>query len=789
MYRVAVIQNESEMLRSGYTNVIAKLRRIKRLSQYSFEMFTVVNIQKLFQEGDNHLKNFDSLVVTTNATSDKMVLSVLQENKKKIEEFTFTGKGIFVASQKKLSSTNYDPRKEDGKTNFLPDLYEFLTVERPKVEKDSGEGKISIYNNEEHILLNYPEKVTAKETKQHCEHNEFKKHFYRSHIIPFSNGSYLPIFVDTSYTEVSSRSLLMINLVPKNGERVVVSTIAIDWEFHEHLLTNVITYITEGLPKVAFIVKTNTKYGDFDFLLTRAKLSKIPHEVYEDSNKIKKELFHIHNTYIFSPDWKENDISSFLKIIQSVNKDKSYEQKSYLRVYYFKEMDNILTLAQYSNFSTIDLIIDSSVLWVNSKFEGCMWGNSFWITYDILLMMHDIGVDIESYITPITKDIKKHYAGYTYDGVIAATCGLLELLLLLQKKYKDELKKEGFTNDDCKGMVTGIIEKFNSQPLYDKQTSILTLHKYYQEIFNSITNQIEKERYSEMLHLVSNKPYSENLPIDKYSEIDLCRNISVSLLSDDKQTEIAELFESLKKSQSVSGRWTNSGRTAHVLVFLLKNFPKLKDVALADTSIDDVIYNGILYLRSQYDERNHNWDNDIQATAKAIHAIGLYNIQYKYSNQDFFKILEVESDKIYSATVIHNVSESMRKLRQQSNESILRIESLILESKKSQTEIEDNKRSIENFELYENENIKEVKRAKLIAIVSATLAIFFFIHISIRHPKAVWEEITKIDYVDVVFGFILGLILTEAAQKTILKSDLINRYKIKKKRQKLNIKK
>ena len=111
MYRVAVIQNESEMLRSGFTNVIPKLNGIKRLSQYSFELFNVVNILKLFQEGDSHLKHFDSLIITTNATSDKTVLTILQENKNFIVEFIASGKGIFIASQKKLSTSNFDPTR------------------------------------------------------------------------------------------------------------------------------------------------------------------------------------------------------------------------------------------------------------------------------------------------------------------------------------------------------------------------------------------------------------------------------------------------------------------------------------------------------------------------------------------------------------------------------------------------------------------------------------------------------------------------------------------------------
>lgn len=780
MYRVAIIQNESEMLRSGYANIILKLNRVERLSRYSFELFNVVNIQNLFTSGDNHLKNFDSLIITTNATSDKFVLTVLQQNKKSIEEFVSCGKGIFISSQKKLSTANFNPKGDEGKTKFLPDLYEFYTVERPKIEKDSGEGQISIYNNEDHILLQYPKKVTAEKTKEHCENNEFKKHLYRSHVIPNTNSSYIPIFVDTSYEEVPSRSLMMVNLVPHNSERIVISTIAIDWEFHENLLTNLISYITEGLPKVAFIGNANVKHGDFDFLLTSARLSKIAHETYDDVTTIKKELFLIHNTYIFSSEWDEQYISTFLRNINSSGINTPVGKKSYVRVYYFKKIDNILTLTQYSNFSTIDLMIDSSILWINSKFSGGMWGNSFWITHDILIMMHDIGIDIETYITPIIKDVRKHYIEFSYDGVIGATSGLLELFFLLDSKYKSELITEGITTNDLKGMLSWVIEKFNSQAVYDAQTVILTLNKYHTEIFTNNQYNIDIKKYSEMLNIVCGSFYSKNADIEKYSEIDLCRYISICLICRNKEHEIVKLLGILKKNQAPNGKWTNTGRTAHVLVFLLKNFSKLIGITNADINIDDMIYNGILYLRAEYNWESSNWGNDLQATAKAIHAIGLYNKQNKYSTQDFFKTLEVESDKIYSATVIHNVSESMRLLRHQSNDMLLKIETLIATNLKNQNEIEAHKQNIEVFELYENETVKEVIRARTVATICATLLIAFVSYLAVKHPASVLQELSQIDIAGISLGFVLGLVLTSVAQKTVFKSDLINRNKLKK---------
>lgn len=773
MYRVAIIQNESEMLRSGYTNVILKLKAIPELSHYTFELFNVVNIRKLFQVGEYHLENFDSLIITTNATSDKTVLTTLREKKEIISNFISSGKGIFIASQKKLSTKNYQPDKDEGKTIFLPELYEFYTVERPKEEKDSGEGKISIYNNEENILLQFPKIITVERTTEHCKKNEFRQHFYRSRIIPKTNGAYQPIFVDTSYDNVNCRNLLMVNLVPQNRERIVISTIAIDWEFHEDLLTNLIIYITEGLPKVAFIDSAKKKQGDFDFLISSVKLSKIPYVVYDDIKNIKEELFNIHNSYIFSPKWEEADIGNFLKTINSHN-NILHNKKSYIKVYYFKKINNFLTLTLYSNFSTIDLLIDNSILWIKSKFSGGMWEGSFWTSYDIITMLHDIGIDIKSYIIPILNDIKEHYKDYSYDGVLGATCGLFELIFLFNKHYPEELKKEGFTDNDVIEIFKWIFEKFDSQSLYDKQTMILTFNKYSKELFDNDNFIKYKEQYHKMFDYVSNW---ENTKEDQYAEIDICRNISLCIVYE-KDNDINKLLSILAKKQEPSGRWTNTGRTAHVLIFLLKNYSYLINNFCIGVNIDDLIYNGIFYLRSKYDWKKTNWDDDIQATVRAIYAIGLYNKLFKYSTQDFFSILEIESDKIYSATVTHNVSESMRKLRHQLNEMLEQNELCANANVKSQKEIEELKKEIGEYEFFENFNIKEVKIAITIATITSSLLFIFIIYLVTKYHVNVIEEISKLDIISITVS-VLCLVISIIVQNTIVKSDLIERKKIK----------
>lgn len=778
MYRVAVIQNESEMLRSGFTNIIPKLRYIKRLELYSFEMFNIVNINELFKDGDNNLNHFDSLFVSTNATSDKAVLAALRNNKGVIEKFINQGKGVFISSQKKLSSAVIDAKSDSGKTLFLPDIYEFHTVIRPKIEKDSGEGNISVFNLaidaerkiDDHILLRYPHKVTAELTTKYCEKNEFRRHFYRSHIIPQNIEAYTPIFVDTSYEDVKQRNLLMVNSVPQHGERIVVSTIAIDWEFHEELLTNIVCYITEGLPKVAFIDKAGVKNGDFDFLITTAKLSNVSYEIYYDADDIRDELFTVHNTYIFSPAWNEEDVTKFMKNIGYAEKSSTLQKKPYRRVYYFKQLGDIVTLNQFSNFSTIDLILDSAVLWLNSQFVGGMWAGSFWITYDVLLAMSDIGVDIRSYIIPIISDIKKHYDSGSYDGVMGATCGLLELVELFERVSQSKLQ-----DIVIKDILTWITDKFSTQSNYDKQTAVITLEEIRTKIFGVDTNKL-----AEMKSNVCNTFHADYFNIESYTEMDLCKNISVCLLCGNREREIVGLLDHLRKNQTPSGKWTNTGRTAHVLVFLLKNLKILRSKISRDINVDDMIYNGILFLRSQYNWQLGNWDNDLQATAKATQAIGLYNDMYKYSTQDFFKTLETESDKIYSASVIHNISEGMAKLRSELSAKQLKLEGLLDTNAKRQVEIEELARSIETYKTYEEACAKEVKTSRTVATISACLLVGVMASLVINHLDILLKMISEAGSIlAIVISFVITLILTGIAERTFLKSEVVSRSKNK----------
>lgn len=674
MYRVAVIQNESEMQRTGYANVCAKISKIDCFSEkYTFEPYTVVNILDLFNSGSNHLSNYDSLIITTNATSDKVVYQKLVDNKESIEQFIKDGKGIFISSQKKLSKESLviedEGTKREALTNFLPDKYDFYTVRRPKNDSpkdDSGIGEISFYDENE-ILLSYPEKINTETTNDKCENNAFQKHFYRSYIEPVETVSYRSVLMDKGdkYQSNFYRNLMMVSAFPTFGEKIVVSTIVLDWEYHDKLLTNIITYITEGLPQIAFIYKDEN--SNISCLIESAHILKKPYTEYSLVNKLNTIRKDIHNIYVFSNDYDETDIYDFLK---NINKETGFTKKI---VYWIKEDGDILNLVRCFTNSSIDKMIAHTIPWLESLYplEKGMWNNSFWTTFEILSLYEKISsqldFNIECYIEPIFKDIKTHYnlEKHSYDGVVSATCGLIQLICLLKENNHNQ---NVFLDSDFKGMIEWVTneEKFKQQSVFDKRNVAITIGRVYKLDRTLISEAIYRNLLNEAL--------KEGVGDKEYSEIEVCQIISICLLSQDREAKkiIKAQLDAIKKMQTSTGAWSmnngneNIGRTAHVLIFLLENFDRLHEYMKDD--LKGIIYKGILFLRSKYNGKNWG-DEDIQATAKATHAIFLYNEKYHTSMYDYdiIKIIDDENYEITYSTIIGDLAENLKVYRDHHN--------------------------------------------------------------------------------------------------------------------------
>lgn len=136
----------------------------------------------------------------------------------------------------------------------------------------------------------------------------------------------------------------------QENERIVISTMALDWAGHYELLENILYYLVVGIPSVAFINKGGRLSKEFEFIISESKLSKTAYISYrslaEATNNGNK-LNAFHTLYVFSPDYNEDEVSSFWDSFIK-------PQDRYIKLIYYKYINDELVLVNFSYSSYID---------------------------------------------------------------------------------------------------------------------------------------------------------------------------------------------------------------------------------------------------------------------------------------------------------------------------------------------------------------------------------------------------------------------------------------------------
>jgi hypothetical protein len=668
-YRVAVIENESESLRYGYANIVPRLAQIKRLKNYTFERFDNQNLDLLFE--NDRILSFDSLFISTNATSDGTTLATLRKNQLIIEKFITLGKGLFVSNQKKLAISS--ETAELNQTGFLPTDFEIAAIERP--ELSSSEGKvvttidINLPADPVDIILNFPEKILSDEVLRECRENDFKPHIYRAYLHPMIEGAYHTLLLDNSYDD-KLRPLLIVNRQSGASERIIISTIAIDWEWHVKLITNIIVFISEGFPTVAFISGPTNATGDFQYLVSSASLSKIPHSVYPNIDSIPNRLLEAHGIYVLSSDCTDEQANQLWRELVTVDSTR-YGRKRYRRMYRLHNDNQSLSLIQHTNYNSIDLAVDSAVSWIDRQYSSGMWGGSFWSTYDVLSMMAALEIDIHEYLGGVFEDIKNHYKAGSYDGVLGATCGLLELGVNLTRIDQDAMKNVGFDEEILQKSANWIIDCFANLSASGKQTSILALYQYATWAAEHNIVWVARPKYETLFSAARRElaVVTASSLASGHSELDILRSIKVAVVIGTAPEEIENLFKKLRALQSLDGYWRSAGRTAYVVISLIQNYHPLVQALEGDADLNEVIYNAILYLRATRDQSTGTWGKDIQTTAKAAQALGMHNKLFAHSTQDIFETIRHEVSEIDRSEGIREMRRELSQLREATDKS------------------------------------------------------------------------------------------------------------------------
>jgi hypothetical protein len=299
--------------------------------------------------------------------------------------------------------------------------------------------------------------------------------------------------------------------------------------------------------------------------------------------------------------------------------------------------------------------------------------------------------------------------------------------------------QSGFTKTSVTDVCAWISENISSQSSNDKQTAYLTLRQVKRPAF-------AEDKMQELAEDIYHDIKLSDLSEDDATELDVCRYIAICLECDSSNLKLIRgMLANLRKRQSPEGGWSNIGRTAHVLVFLLehlKQLPAGKDLHSDGPKCEDMIYKGILFLRANYNWNTGNWDGDLQATAKAAHAIGLYNQLFKYTTQEFLNTIERESARMQSGELIKELSG--------------RINHLIVEANKSSTTIAKlQKANVLGISASKREYIWMV-----IAICSAMTLVSFILYLFVEDTNRLVEALRSIAPTSVIAGVVISVVFT-----------------------------
>ncbi len=666
MYRVGIVINENEVAHSKYADTLETLRSaIEACNQngskgnsFNFSVFDKFNIQNLFGRGDQNIMTFDGLVVATNAMGySEKIHNLFCNNKQSIEEFINRNKGMFISSQKKLSNGSL-LRDNLETTGFLPDIYDYFVFDRP--EKYSADGEVSI--SAPNKVLLYPYLISNELIKNHCENNQFIIHKYRSLIIPKHANSYETLLRDTTSAPISHKQLGYLNgdrkvlLCGRNGKRIVISTMALDWANHSELLCNILTYITEDKSRAIFVKKDSerVKSTTIDSYIIRANIANIPYRVISGS-EIDTLVRTPGNVFIFSPNWLADEIEGIYAGMLA-------RQSEYFSIYHIDKTnvvaDKSQKLSKYCNFSSVDIMRDSVVQNLLSSYLSTSWNRSVW-TYSYVLRLGEFfGYDIPQIVKKVYEELGHHFTktddttGKTeltgnYDNVFNATCKLLEILCYFQRSYSSAIRQDSpyMIGSVIEAADNWILAKVEAGSVFDQDICYCLLYLVKNGRYGQLKD-ATKAKLTQLLMQLLTSIIEEILSrrIDSRSSIDLCRiyqtlcmlTMHRTFTAEKTITYLDQIEEILKERQDVYGNWKNVSETAEITAMLLEVYELRSKLDTSTNTFNTLITKGIESLYSQFDSGKSMWGLDLGTTAKAMYAIGVYDKIYNFAINDFF---------------------------------------------------------------------------------------------------------------------------------------------------------
>ena len=417
MYRVALIQNQSEMSHYSYADAREFL---SKYDEYSIYLYTAENIENLC--ADIYEGRIDSIIIASHATNDITIFGALFT--KSFAEallvlFSRNG-GVLILHQLRLGEHALE-NVQDGELSFLPPEICKITALARCVGESPLEGNV-VPNDNSHssYLLNFPNHIDVSKLAAESLDNIGLKGLYWHYWTNIDAGIWDIVLEDSIHDD--SR-VLVASTKESYSARVVLSSLTLDWQKQNDFFENLVIYAVEGRHHIAYIKCEEDSSIDVRYFNERIKSRNMSSSLYTlpDSGALLKRNLsnNAHTILVLTNSASQKIPSEINSIIDSQKSDGKIKvitiQNESFQVS-GRECDELKTL----------YILEMEA--INDLLTGYIDG-SFWSTIESLQVFERIEQSNEKLKPQMLRatfdKIAIHDRNGSYDGVFGASCALL----------------------------------------------------------------------------------------------------------------------------------------------------------------------------------------------------------------------------------------------------------------------------------------------------------------------------------------------------------------------------
>jgi hypothetical protein len=418
MYRVALVQNQSEMAHYGYADARALISELG----YEVTLYTAQNVGDLSNALPN--RRTDALVLGSNALNDKTIRAYFNEESTfgVVEDFLKGGGGLLSFHQLRVAGM------DEAHLSFLPDpLSSAAPVARSSGET-SASGKLAIpAGAENHTSLLYPNRVTADQIQDQAlgfrSLQGLYWHFWRDPGL----ADWDVLMVDVEAAEIP-RPLVLASK-ETSPYRVMLSALTLDWQRQREMVENALAYVVEGRHNTAVLSQSRSDSQALAYLTAALEARCFPFRRYYLSEGLSSFETHVkngvHTTVVLGDDVTLEALQ--MQVDVSVDDLLARGQLKVLSIEPGDDPSRLSGLFSISHQTEAHRHLSLAELAVQAELRTGNIDGSFWSTAETLQVLEalpEVTTDFGPLVGRVLSLAEEHDCEGSYDETFGVTCAL-----------------------------------------------------------------------------------------------------------------------------------------------------------------------------------------------------------------------------------------------------------------------------------------------------------------------------------------------------------------------------